>query len=39
MLVDKRRRDMEMMLTIVAGYGAVWLAVLIIAGVAAARSS
>ena len=30
---------MKMMLTVFAGYGAVWLAVLIVAGVAAARSS
>jgi hypothetical protein len=28
---------MEMMLTIFAGYGAVWLTLLIVAGVAAAR--
>jgi hypothetical protein len=30
---------METMLTIFAGYGAVWLAVLIVVGMAAVRSS
>jgi hypothetical protein len=29
---------MEMMLTVFFGYGAVWLAVLLVAGVAVARS-
>jgi hypothetical protein len=39
MLSNKEARYMKMMLTVFAGYGAVWLAVLIVAGVAAARSS
>jgi hypothetical protein len=37
MIGNKEARYMEMMLTIFAGYGAVWLALLIAAGVAAAR--
>jgi hypothetical protein len=39
MLSNEEARYMEMMLTIFAGYAAVWLAVLIVAGVAAGRSS
>jgi hypothetical protein len=38
MLLDERRRDMEMMLTILAGFGTVWLVVLLAAGVAASLS-
>jgi hypothetical protein len=39
MLSNREARYMKMMLTIFAGYGAVWLVVLIVAGVAVARSS